>query len=190
MKSNQSVGVSENSAGTNLGFFHRTFDRLYPLIRYYYERVNGHAWFSQITPEMWLGGAPDYQRDYQFILDQGITAVVNIRAEREDNTEFYNRNNIEYISFKIPDVATPDPGTIEQAVIWMQQETSNGRIVLVHCAKGRGRSATLAAAYLMADQGMTIDQSVDALEESRKLTKIESRHRQALASWQESRQTR
>lgn len=174
------------SSELNLSIFHRGFDQFYPLIRYYYERIRGHAWFSQITTRMWLGGAPDFPRDYQFLLDHGISAVVNIRAEREDDTAFYRKHQIDYISYKIPDVAAPDPDTIEQAVQWMRQEITSGRTVLVHCAKGRGRSATLAAAYLMATDGITLDQAVKILEEKRKLTKIETRHRQVLTAWLES----
>jgi protein-tyrosine phosphatase len=169
----------------NLSIFHRGFDRFYPLIRYFYERIRGHAWFSQINANLWLGGAPDFPRDYQFLLDHGISAVVNIRAEREDDTSFYQIHQIDYISFKTPDVAAPDPDTIDQAVQWMQHEIAGGRTVLVHCAKGRGRSATLTAAYLMAAEGLSLDQAVELLENKRRLTKIEARHRQVLAAWSE-----
>ena len=71
-----------------LGLFHRTFDKLYPAIRFTYEKIMGHLWFSQITPKLWLGGAPTYRRDYEYILQQNITAVANVRAEREDEIDF------------------------------------------------------------------------------------------------------
>ena len=183
MSENIESPTQPTSSELNLSILHRSFDRFYPLIRYYYERIRGHAWFSQITTKLWLGGAPDFPQDYQFLLDHGISAVVNIRAEREDDIHFYHEHQIEYISYKIPDVAAPDPDTIDQAVQWMQHEIAAGRTVLVHCAKGRGRSATLAAAYLMADEGLTLEQAVKMLEEKRKLTKIEARHRQVLTTW-------
>jgi protein-tyrosine phosphatase len=178
------------NSDANLSIFHRGFDRLYPLIRFFYEKIRGQAWFSPITANLWLGGAPDYPRDYQFLLDHGINAVVNIRAEHEDDTNFYREHSIDYVSYKIPDVAAPDPDTIEQAVQWMRYEIENGQTVLVHCAKGRGRSATLAAAYLMAAEGLTLDQAIQLLEEKRKLTKIEGRHRQVLSAWSQKALTR
>ena len=167
----------------DISLFHRAFDKFYPAIRFWYERVNKHAWFSQITPQLWLGGAPDFPRDYQFLLEHEITAVLNVRAEREDDVGFYDQHNIEYISFKVPDAMTPDPDTIHQGAIWIRDQIAAGRSVLVHCAKGRGRSATLVVAYLMLEEDLDLEESVDRLEASRKLTKIEGRHRQALEKW-------
>ena len=54
-----------------LGLFHRGFDRLYPAIRFNYERLQGHAWFSQVTPELWVGGAPTYGRDFELCSRSG-----------------------------------------------------------------------------------------------------------------------
>ena len=34
----------------------------------------GHAWFSQVTPQLWLGGAPTYGRDFDEILAMGTLA--------------------------------------------------------------------------------------------------------------------
>ena len=85
------------SSKKELSLFHRGFDKLYPAIRYYYESVNDHAWFSEITPQLWLGGAPSYHRDYDFLLQHGINAVVNVRAEREDDIAFYDSHDITHI---------------------------------------------------------------------------------------------
>ena len=55
--------------------------------------------------------------------------------------------------------------------------------MLIHCAKGRGRSATVLAAYLMKTEGMSFDAVRDLLHSRRELVKLEDRHRRVLESW-------
>lgn len=166
-----------------LDLFHRLFDKLYPAIRFTYERLMGHEWFSQITPELWLGGAPTYRRDYRRLLELGIGAVVNIRAERADDIAFYATHDIRHVRYWIPDTDVPDPATISHAVAWIKAQVAAGRVTLVHCAKGRGRSAALLAAYLMAERGLTFEQAHALLRAKRPLTKLEERHRTVLTQW-------
>jgi atypical dual specificity phosphatase len=163
--------------------WHRAFDKLYPAIRFTYERIQGNEWFSQITDQLWLGGAPTYPRDYEFILSHGITAVLNIRAEREDDIAFYNKHGIEHVQFKVPDVTVPDHDTITQAVGWIKDQVNDGRVVLVHCAKGRGRSAALLAAYLMREKGMEFGEAKELMKSRRRLTKLEPKHQALLDAW-------
>ena len=63
-------------------------------------------------------------------------------------------------------------------------QLADGRTVLVHCAKGRGRSATVLAAYLMKTEGMSFDAVRDLLHSRRELVKLEDRHRRVLESWE------
>jgi protein-tyrosine phosphatase len=162
---------------------------MYPLIRFVYEEGMGHVWFSQITPQpgipetLWLGGAPSYRRDYEYIQRHGITAVLNVRAERADEVTSYERHGISHLQLKVFDVLVPPPELIQEGVDWMAAQVADGRSVLVHCAKGRGRSATLIAGYLMRQHGLSFEAARNLMKARRSLTKLEDRHKVVLEAW-------
>lgn len=164
--------------------FHWLFDKFYPLIRFNYERVQGHHWFDQIAPQLWMGGAPTYERDLQFIADSDIDAVLDMRAEREGELAYYEANDIAHHRIGVLDVLVPSVDQVEEGVNWVDEQIKQGRTVLVHCAKGRGRSATIVAGYLVRHYGMTFDEARELMNARRKLTKLETRHEQRLAEWQ------
>lgn len=166
-----------------LGLFHRGFDRLYPVIRFTYERLLGHVWFSRVTPNLWLGGAPTYRRDFEELLTLGITAVVDMRAERIAEPAFFLEHDIAHRQYRVPDVTVPDEDVLDDAVDWIAARVAEGRTVLIHCAKGRGRSATVLAAYLMETEGMTFDDVDRLLTTKRPLVTLQDRHRRVLEAW-------
>jgi atypical dual specificity phosphatase len=175
--------LSSPDGPPHLGLFHRAFDRLYPAIRFTYERLLGNSWFSRVTPTIWLGGAPTYGRDYRELLKHGITAVVDMRAERHADPAFFEQHGIAHRQYRVPDVTVPDEDILTDAVDWISDRIEEGSVVLIHCAKGRGRSATVLAAYLMDVHGMTFDEVDDLLTRKRPLVKLQDRHRQVLESW-------
>lgn len=166
-----------------MSLFHYVFDKLFPFIRFVYERIQRHRWFDEITPNLWLGGAPHYPRDYDTLLEAGINAVVNIRAERHDDFALYERHGIDYLQLKVYDILIPPPKILDEGVAFIHKHVEKDKTVLVHCAKGRGRSVTLLAAYLMRYNDMTFDEADALLREKRPLSHLQSRHRQALESW-------
>jgi atypical dual specificity phosphatase len=170
-------------APAHLDTFHWAFDRLYPAIRFTRERVLGHEWFSLIEPGLWLGGAPSAPRDLRWLLDAGVTAILDLRAERFEPVPFYASHGIAHRRYRVPDIAVPGPDVLSGAADWIVEQVADGRTVLVHCAKGRGRSAAVLAGYLMRERGMTFDEARDLLHAKRDLVKLEDRHRRVLEPW-------
>jgi hypothetical protein len=175
--------LSSPEAPERLDAFHWAFDKLYPAIRFTYEHLFGHAWFSQVTPRLWMGGAPTYRRDYDALLADGITAVLDVRAERTADLAFYDAHRISHRRFHVPDIGVPNEDVLTEAVDWIDAQLADGRTVLAHCAKGRGRSATVLAAYLMREDGMSFGEASELLHTKRSLVKLEARHRRVLELW-------
>jgi hypothetical protein len=175
--------LSSPEGPDRLDAFHWAFHKAYPAIRFTYERLQGHAWFSQITPSLWIGGAPTYGRDYDALIANGITAVLDVRAEGTADVPFYDAHGIAHLRFHVPDIGVPDKEQLTEAMDWIDAQLADGRTILVHCAKGRGRSATVLAAYLMRTDGMSFDEAGRLLHSKRSLVKLEDRHRQVVESW-------
>jgi atypical dual specificity phosphatase len=163
--------------------FHYLFDKLFPAIRFVYERIQRHRWFDEITDGLWLGGAPLYPRDYDYLQKSGIDAVVNIRAEREDDTAFYERHGIDYLQLRVLDILIPSGEILDEGVEFIHRHVEAGNTVLVHCAKGRGRSNTLLAAYLMRHRGMSFTEASQLIKEKRPLSNLQKRHERVLNAW-------
>lgn len=162
---------------------HWAFDKLYPAIRYVYERILGHEWFDKITENLWLGGAPTYERDYQFVFDHNFGAIVDLRAEREADIARYREHNIDYLKLRVLDVMVPTPEQLDEGVDFIRHHVLLNNPVLIHCAKGRGRSAALVAAYLMRYEGMSYDEAQEFLVSKRSLVNLQGRHQRALQRW-------
>lgn len=162
---------------------HWTFDKLYPAIRFVYERVQGHPWFQPIDANLWMGGAPTYDRDYNFIVQNGISAVLDVRAERQNDLALFDRHGIKHLKLGVLDVMVPPDEALDEGTEFMKQQIQSGGTVLVHCAKGRGRSATMVAAYLMRYHGYDYAQARELLVERRPLVNLQGRHQRALESW-------
>lgn len=164
--------------------FHYVFDKLYPVIRFTYETVRRFDWYTEILPgQLWLGGAPTKQRDYDYLLGQGITAVIDIRAERLDDVELYKRHNVDFLKLRVLDIMVPSTEQIEEAMQFTRRNIESGGNVYIHCAKGRGRSGVLVMAYLMRYHDMTFEEARDFVKAKRPLLKQEARHKKASEAW-------
>ena len=127
------------------------------LTRSYWGLLFALNWWDIIDEHFFLGGALMFD-DLERLQGQGVRAVVNLRAERQDNQRRLREACMEYLWLPVVDTLPPTLEQIQQGVVWIEQQLQAGRIVYVHCAAGVGRSATLLACWYMYARGMRVPQ--------------------------------
>ncbi len=171
------------SSSEKMSLYHYLFDKAYPLIRFTYETVRRQDWFTQVSADLWIGGAPTYPRDYEFLRQNGVKAVLDMRWERSADLAFYKTHDINYKKVKVFDVGVPTLKQTDEAVTFVRENVEAGRPVLIHCAKGRGRSGVILMAYLMRYEGMTFEAAREWVKGKRSLLKQEKRHKKTAEEW-------
>ena len=110
---------------------------------------------SQVTPQLHVGG--QYRgRGWPRLAARGITAVVNMRVEFDDNDAGIAPPR--YLHVPTVDDQAPSLEQLRTGVAFIAQEVARGGSVYVHCGAGVGRAAAMAAAYLV-HTGLTPDQA-------------------------------
>jgi len=100
---------------------------------------------SQITPGLHVGG--QYRRrGWPRLAARGVTAVVNLRTEFDDNAAGIAPER--YLYLPAIDDTPPTLEQLREGIAFMTEEIAQGGGVYVHCGAGVGRAPTMAAAYL------------------------------------------
>jgi len=119
--------------------------------------------FSQITPHLHVGG--QYRRrGWAKLAAWGVTAVVSMRAEFDDND--VGIAPARYLHLPTVDDAPPALEDLHVGVAFISEEIARGGSVYIHCGAGVGRAPTMAAAYLVST-GLTPDQAWTRIQEVR-----------------------
>ena len=99
--------------------------------------------FTSLSDSLVLGRIP-FQTDQEVLQALGIESVLDLTAEYAA-APFVR--DLRYRNLALLDGTAPSQSQLETAVSWIKESSRSGA-VLVHCALGHGRSATVAAAYL------------------------------------------
>ena len=118
---------------------------------------------SQITTQLHVGG--QYRRrGWPILTSRGITAVVNMRLEFDDNHAGIAPKH--YLYLPTVDDEAPTLEQLHTGVTYITDQLNRGGSVYVHCGSGVGRAATMAAAYLIST-GLRPDQAWARIRETR-----------------------
>jgi atypical dual specificity phosphatase len=69
--------------------------------------------------------------------------------------------SVEHVPMK--DHEPPSLESLERAASYIQGQVEGGRVVLVHCLAGQGRTMCAIAAYLIRSKGMTAQEAIESL---------------------------
>lgn len=135
---------------------------------------------SQITEQVYVG--PQYKSAGLAWLEQeGIDAVINMRIEF-DNAE-HGLVPEHYLHLPTVDDDAPTMEHLAQGVAFCEQIIANGGKVYIHCKGGIGRAPTMAAAYFIS-QGMTRDEALQLIRQSRPFIKVMPPQMEQLAAFE------
>jgi predicted protein tyrosine phosphatase len=110
---------------------------------------------SQITSQLHVGGQ-HRRRGLRRLSSRGVTAVVNMRIEFDDEAAGIGIQP--YLHLPTVDDTAPSLEHLHIGVGFIAEEIRRGGGVYVHCGSGVGRAPTMAAAYLVST-GVPLDEA-------------------------------
>jgi hypothetical protein len=131
---------------------HRWGAWLFLLFKYHFR---GERHLDEIVPGLYLGRRPlrgDTEREDRAAID----GLVDLCVEFPPSAPVYGVAADDYLSIPALDGTAPSLDDLKHAVAWLEEKLAAGRKVLVHCAAGHGRSATIVACLLIA-RGLAVD---------------------------------
>lgn len=119
---------------------------------------------NKVTPNIFIGDM-NAARDIQFLRKEKITHIVNAAQEVLNQFGFD-----EFVYLNLPILDYPNSNIEDYFTIFnifVKFATRNGGKVLVHCAAGISRSATLVCAYLIWEFGLNPKKALEYLRRCR-----------------------
>ncbi|KAI4901055.1 hypothetical protein NFI96_034322 [Prochilodus magdalenae] len=123
---------------------------------------------DEVWPRLYIGDQ-DIASDRRELIKLGITHILNCAQSKwRGGAEYYEGMNITYHGIEAHDSPSFDMSVnFYPAAEFIHKALSMGGTVLVHCAVGVSRSATLVLAYLMIRQNMTLVEAIKTVKDHR-----------------------
>ena len=139
---------------------------------------------QKIEPHLFLGCRMS-NKHVALLNENHIDAILDVTAEFDGLDWTAYQEDYRYLNIPVLDHTSPTSEQLVLAINWLNQQISEGKNVVVHCALGRGRSVLVVAAYLLAkDPNLSVD---DALKQINKIRQTARLNKRQLASLQQVR---
>jgi hypothetical protein len=142
-----------------------------------------------VAPGLFIGRLPfPFERGQ--LRAAGIKAVLNLCWEFPRGSRLDGETDPEAVHLPILDGSAPTDWQFREAVEWVGRWRAQGRSILIHCAQGHGRTATIAAAVLV-QLGLAADleQALAAIRAVRPLARPSRPQKAALIRYLSKAQT-
>jgi len=128
-----------------------------------------------VTKNIAIGDGVEAE-DEEWLLEQGITHVLNVHPMKME----YNKIYLENKYAQIPWHDELDLKKLDEAIEFMDQVLRNGGKILVICGAGFERSPLTVFAYLIKKRGLSIGEALDIVHTNRPQSDI---HLDWLKGW-------
>lgn len=146
-------------------------------------RLSREAPFDEVAPGVFVGRKL-HGRDRAAVEHTGFGSVLDLAAEFDDPA--WLKDSRDYHSEPLPDTCSPTPVRLAYCCRWIECVLPYGA-VFVHCASGHGRSATVAAAWVLwSKQADTVDHAIESIRSRRPGIHINGSQRRALEDFYRS----
>ena len=148
-------------------------------------RLRGQDPWNLVAPGVLLGARP-LAREVSVLLDrEGVGAVLDLTCELVISARLRKRTT--YRCLPTLDGTPPSREALEAGVAFVEKHRTQ-HAVYVHCAVGRGRSATLLAAWLLATgRADSVDAAEQQLHAKRSAVRLHATQKAALEAWWQDR---
>ncbi len=117
---------------------------------------------------------------------EGVDAVVNLCAERQDDEQRLTDAQMVYLWIPVVDMCAPSFEQIEQGIRWIQYQRQREHVIYVHCAAGVGRSATLLACWYVYSQGLSVAEALRYIKSKHPQISLTRRQMHRLSTFAQS----
>jgi len=175
--------LGKSPAGSHPGwaqFLHGTY---FGICRFTstFARLRGDDTWNVVEPGVLLGARPQSGEVTALLDDACVGAVVDLTCELVDPARL--RKRTQYLCLPVLDGTPPTSEQLTAGVDFIEQHRGD-KAVYVHCAVGRGRSATLLVAWsLRVGLATTIDEAEKRLQQARPSVRLHPTQKAGLQRW-------
>jgi protein-tyrosine phosphatase len=143
---------------------------------------------SWITENLAIGGSFRPTQTAQLAREHGVSAVVDLRGEESDDALLLAKYHVDFLHLPTIDFAPVNPVLLRRGIDFVTAHLAARRRVLVHCARGIGRSAVLGLCVLV-EQGHTPLDALVLTKSRRRVVSPSPSQYEAWAAWLARRRT-